>query len=582
MSELRPNADVMISFLRWLRPGGPWLVSYYNVDRHKPKNQFPTSAYGSDAELVRNLPVLVEANTERECNIYYSVNPVHPCLARRNKRASKPDIAHVEYLHMDLDPLQDGEGRDIEGDSANCVALITDNLPEGVPPPAYAMASGNGAQALWRLDKPVGREEAEAAMRWLASKFGDRADSTQNIDRVMRVPGTINWPGREKAERRGRVPRMSREVGRWKDRSYPICAFRDTEAAAADHEDHAGAGVPPPEPGEGLDGSERDVLRPIPSDDRDVWLRVGMALHYKGRASAEARALWDEWSDKCRQKPGTTYDPADQKRTWDSFKLDCHNPVRWGSVVALAREHGYEGGGSGAHFERTDMGNAQRLLAAHGKDILYCYQAKSWFIWDGRRWKQDSTGRIEQLAKGVARGMLKEAAIELGKDPEGAKALFTWAVRSQMRERLKAMVDTAHSDNAVLMTDFDADPWLLNVINGTLDLRTGRLRPHAQEDRITRIVNVEYRADARCPEFDKFLDRVMDKSEVLASFLQRALGYSLTGQSRCYSSSTATGPTASPHCSRLSAPRSVSTRERRTWRPLLSVARPLPAGLGRT
>jgi len=110
MSELRPNADVMISFLRWLRPGGPWLVSYYNVDRHKPKNQFPTSAYGSDAELVRNLPVLVEANTERECNIYYSVNPVHPCLARRNKRASKPDIAHVEYLHMDLDPLQDGEG----------------------------------------------------------------------------------------------------------------------------------------------------------------------------------------------------------------------------------------------------------------------------------------------------------------------------------------------------------------------------------------------------------------------------------------------------------------------------------------
>jgi hypothetical protein len=97
------------------------------------------------------------------------------------------------------------------------------------------------------------------------------------------------------------------------------------------------------EPEKGLDSGERDVLRPIPSDDRAVWLRVGMALHYKSGASAGARALWDEWSDKRREKEGTVFDPADQEKTWESFKLDCENPVTWGTVVELAREHGYSG-----------------------------------------------------------------------------------------------------------------------------------------------------------------------------------------------------------------------------------------------
>ena len=79
---------------------------------------------------------------------------------------------------------------------------------------------------------------------------------------------------------------------------------------------------------------------------------------------------------------------------------------------------------------------------------------------------------------------------------------------------------------------FDADPWLLNVQNGTLDLRTGDLRPHRREDMLTRCLPIAYYPDARCPQWVGFLEKAMHAKAELIAFLQKALGYSLTGSTR--------------------------------------------------
>lgn len=100
------------------------------------------------------------------------------------------------------------------------------------------------------------------------------------------------------------------------------------------------------------------------------------------------------------------------------------------------------------------------------------------------------------------------------------------------------MVTLAESEPGipVLPGELDRDPWLLNVKNGTVDLRTGELRPHKRDDLITKIVPVEYDSEASCPTWLAFLNRIMDGNERLIAFLQRAAGYSLTAstQEQCF------------------------------------------------
>ncbi|HKD20969.1 MAG TPA: phage/plasmid primase, P4 family, partial [Rhizomicrobium sp.] len=81
----------------------------------------------------------------------------------------------------------------------------------------------------------------------------------------------------------------------------------------------------------------------------------------------------------------------------------------------------------------------------------------------------------------------------------------------------------------------DADPWLLNSENGTIDLRTGKLRPHRREDLITKIVPAAFDPAAGCPRFDRFIQEVMGDRRALVEFLQKAIGYTLTGidSARC-------------------------------------------------
>jgi len=178
----------------------------------------------------------------------------------------------------------------------------------------------------------------------------------------------------------------------------------------------------------------------------------------------------------------------------------------------------------------TDLGNAERLVYRHGDDIRYCNSQKTWFIWDGCRWKADDTAEIMRRAKHTVRKMLLEA--EQIQDFDDREKAMKWILQSESEFRLKAMVNLANSEEGIASTvdDFDQSHWLLNVKNGTIDLRTGTLLDHDRNHMITKLALVEWQGmTAKLPLWDKFLDDATDGDKDLQAFLQRAVGYSLTG-----------------------------------------------------
>ncbi len=183
-------------------------------------------------------------------------------------------------------------------------------------------------------------------------------------------------------------------------------------------------------------------------------------------------------------------------------------------------------------FKLTEIGNAERLVAKYGNDIRFCHEWNKWLIWSGTHWQIDLTGEIDRMAKETVRAIYSEAFLQ--KDEEKRAALAKFAARSETSRAINAMVTLARSEQGipVLSDELDSNIWLLNCKNGTLDLKTGNLKPHNRSDYITKYVPVEYNPIADCKEWATFLERIMDGKKDLISFLQRAIGYSLTGSTR--------------------------------------------------
>jgi putative DNA primase/helicase len=178
---------------------------------------------------------------------------------------------------------------------------------------------------------------------------------------------------------------------------------------------------------------------------------------------------------------------------------------------------------------RTQLGNARRLVQQHGDRIRYVHPWRRWLVYGGGRWAPDDTGKLERLAKQTVLNIVQEA-IAADADAE-RQELLKWAARSQSLAQIRAMIDLAASEPGIpiLPDQLDADPWLLNVENGTLDLRTGALRPHDAADLITKISPVTWDPDSEAPTWRAFLDQILPGDPQLLGFLQRAIGYSLTG-----------------------------------------------------
>lgn len=188
----------------------------------------------------------------------------------------------------------------------------------------------------------------------------------------------------------------------------------------------------------------------------------------------------------------------------------------------------------------TDTGNAERLVSLYGGDIRYCIETKKWLAWDGRKWASDRIGEIRMRAKTTIRQLYAQAAEIESADIRAA--LEKHARKSESALGIKAMLTCAEVEEGVAVSarDLDLNPHLLNVNNGTLDLRTGELCDHRRDDLITKMVRFDYRPTARCPKFLKFLNRIMGdlasgsedsrhRAARMSRYLQKCFGYALTG-----------------------------------------------------
>ncbi|WP_329768241.1 VapE domain-containing protein [Stenotrophomonas muris] len=213
-------------FLTRFRPGGPWLLTAIVPDGMTSTRTF------TDADAAERW-ALDENAAGR--NLYFSVNQTTRAL---DKKATKADIARVEFLHVDLDPRA---GEDLASERERIRKRLNGSLAaDGIPPPSFIIDSGGGYQAFWRLAEPIELdgdpakiEDAERYNIELARKLGGGA--THNIDRIMRLPGggLTNWPTAKKREK-GREPAPTKLYGWPAVEPYSLAAFKQAPAARAD------------------------------------------------------------------------------------------------------------------------------------------------------------------------------------------------------------------------------------------------------------------------------------------------------------------------------------------------------------
>lgn len=176
----------------------------------------------------------------------------------------------------------------------------------------------------------------------------------------------------------------------------------------------------------------------------------------------------------------------------------------------------------------TDDGCARRLAAFAGHRLRYVYPWRTWLAWDGTRWARCDAGEQVHVARELVATLL-DLAKDIA-DDKFRQEFYAAAIGLEGEARRRRMFEAAQSLLAVAPDELDADTWLLNCQNGVLDLRTGKLLPHDPVRLITKIVPVDYDPDAECLLFLEFLSRIMGGNAALVDFLQRAIGYTLTGE----------------------------------------------------
>lgn len=218
-------------------------------------------------------------------------------------------------------------------------------------------------------------------------------------------------------------------------------------------------------------------------------------------------------------------------------------------------------------FGISEEGNARRFAVYYKGLARYCHERKRWYLWKGRRWEPDMTGRVLTMASNMLRTLgaaIKKVpvrkvdgknvipdAVRLGRDPqETYEKLMTLAkffAQQQSVRGLGNMLKLAQDHMAVSAAEFDGEIWALNVANGTIDLKAdrgcGQYCVHNPEMLITKLVDVHYDPEASFPAWDRFIretcagtiegkDGPVEKGPVLERFLQKAVGMSLTGHVR--------------------------------------------------
>ena len=182
-------------------------------------------------------------------------------------------------------------------------------------------------------------------------------------------------------------------------------------------------------------------------------------------------------------------------------------------------------------YPYTDLGDGRLLADCYQDAIKFVPERKCWYCYRDGVWVQDLGGlRIMEYCKEFA-DALKAYAKTI--EDEDLRTSYTKHVKKwQGRKARETIIKDARSVRPVSITEFDADPNVLNCKNGTLHLDTMQFRPHRPEDLLTKVAPVDYNPTAKCDRYDRFIAEITSGDDDKARFVQKAFGYALSGNTR--------------------------------------------------
>lgn len=197
-------------------------------------------------------------------------------------------------------------------------------------------------------------------------------------------------------------------------------------------------------------------------------------------------------------------------------------------------------------WRRTHEGLADELLARHGQNLRYLkdlagdLRGDHFAWWSGACWEfrtpavtavavyqREMTAEFREYAQGVlleASGVFDDLDKADKRTIQFSKEIESQGFKSNWKHEIKG-----YPSIHMPITSFDNDPFLLNCRNGTLDLRTGQIRPPRREDYLTRMLDIDYDPEASAPLWMAFLRRIFAENDTLISYMRRVIGYTLTG-----------------------------------------------------
>ncbi|SMF39957.1 phage/plasmid primase, P4 family [Pseudogulbenkiania subflava] len=278
----------------------------------------------------------------------------------------------------------------------------------------------------------------------------------------------------------------------------------------------------------------RSALEAISPDcGRDTYLRVLMALQSTGWDDWKQMA--EEWADgsMCGQ-PCSLFNEQDFTRDCEGLKVD--GGVSLGTLFQYAKQAGWKDPRSDVslHDFHGDADNGHRFAEKHRGQFLFIHSDKVWLQWDGMRWAKCEQGEERAAARQVALEGLDDAQAAMKANPTD-RTRDDWRQATSVfrnEKRHEALLRVASTEPGMSISNpgqLDANPLLLGVRNGVVDLRTGTLLRASPEMRISRQAGAAFNQGAQCPRWLNFLHDVFEGDEAVLGFVQRAVGYTLTG-----------------------------------------------------
>lgn len=220
---IAPDHNASLKFLKWWLPQGPWCLAAIHPEQQRDKGSYLKARifWPKDGDAA----VLAWLGEHSKHNLYFTPNVAKADLPS-NARPSREDLAALICLHADIDPRI---GENLAAEQERIGKLLSEPRPRELPPPTVVLFTGGGYQALWRLKESVPITDLKHAEELSLYNLHIRnlldGDSAQDVSRVLRLPGTINWPNKLKREKKGRVPALAVVTSLTESRVYSLSEF---------------------------------------------------------------------------------------------------------------------------------------------------------------------------------------------------------------------------------------------------------------------------------------------------------------------------------------------------------------------